>query len=91
METISRCKVLHLIKSANGRFMSARFKKLDGSTRLMNCRLGVRKYAKGMRSKVEQPWNDYVVVFDAQLREYRTVNLGTLTAIRVDGITYLVV
>lgn len=90
METIARTKVLGLIKSANGRFITARFKKLDGSIRILNGRLGVTKYAKGMCSKVEKPWNDYVVIFDAQLREYRTLNLGTLSALRVDGVTYIV-
>ena len=75
-------KELLLEAGKNGKFFSARFVKKDGSTRDMVCRLGVTKHLKGGTSNLDP--NKYLVVWDAQKREYRSINVETVT--HVNGV-----
>ena len=91
MRTIARTKIDREIKSTNGHFFGVTFTKVDGSKRVMNARLGVTSYLKGGVNKVVRPDNDYITVWDVHARGYRTVNLGTVTHLSVNGETYKVV
>ena len=65
----------------NGQFFTATFVKKDGSVRDMNCRLGVTKHLKGGESTTAHKDN-LLTVFDLQNKEYRCINLDTVTNIR---------
>lgn len=71
------------IKSTQGRFFTVTFRKKDGKLRKMNCRLGVKKHLKGSGNKsTTSAYDNYITVFDMVCREYRTINLDTITEFR---------
>ena len=80
-----------LKKAAKKNIVSGVFIKKDGNERTMTFRLGVKKNLAGGVNNVERLDRPYLTVFDMQKDAYRTVNLRTLKAITVDGITYEVV
>ncbi len=87
MPTISRRKVKELIP--NGKFFSVCYtKRTDGTTRHMNCRVGVTKYLKGGKLAYNPDDYDLVVVFDMQKKAYRMVDLNTLTSMTIKGRVY---
>ena len=90
-QVISRTKVQKVIDGTKGRFFHATFNKVNGDERKMLARLGVTKGLKGGENKVVKDSNDYLTVWDVQSKGYRTLNLGTLTALSADGIDYEVV
>ena len=67
------------IKETNGKFFSVTFTKKDGTTREMNCRLGVTKHLKGGTSNTAHKAN-LVTVYDLQAEGYRCINLDTVSA-----------
>lgn len=90
-ETLARVHAEKVINNTAGKFFTAVFEKTDGSTRVMNARLGVTSYLKGGENKVVKPSNSYKTVYDVQAKGYRTLNLGTLQELRANGVTYKVV
>jgi len=87
---VSRYKVDEVIKSTHGKIFSCEFIKKDGSLRKMVARLGVAKNLKG-GSNGASTKNSLVTVFDMVAGGYRMINLSTLTALKVAGVTYEVV
>lgn len=73
------------IKSTQGRFFTVVFRKRDGKLRKMNCRLGVKKYLKSGVSSTTSHYSNYITVFDMVAREYRTINLDTITEFSGNG------
>jgi WYL_2, Sm-like SH3 beta-barrel fold len=83
-------RMVQLIESTNGAIFTATFVKLDGTTRVMNARLGVKKHRSILntqsnvdRSKLEQ---DYITVYDLKAKGYRNINRHTLKAVRFGGV-----
>jgi hypothetical protein len=72
-----------LIFNTKGKFFTATFIKKDGSERVMNARLGVKKYLKGGTLKYNPAEFNYVTVFDMGLKEYRTINIDTLKNLKI--------
>lgn len=61
---------------------TCQFVKKDGSIRIINCRLGVKKYLKDayhVRKNQEQ----YLVAFDLQLKMYRNISVNSLQWLRI--------
>jgi len=87
---VSRFKVDEVIKSTHGKIFSCEFIKKDGSLRKMVARLGVAKNLKGGNNGASAK-NSLVTVFDMVAGAYRMINLSTLTALKVAGVTYKVV
>ncbi|WP_457748480.1 SH3 beta-barrel fold-containing protein [Sulfurimonas sp.] len=87
---VSRYKVDEVIKSTHGKIFSCEFIKKDGSLRKMVARLGVAKNLKGGKNGVSNK-NSLVTVWDMLAGGYRMINLSTLTALKVAGVTYEVV
>ena len=80
-------QILDAIIQANGRIFSVRFKKIDGTMRDINCRVGVKKYLKGVgRNHPKGLLN----VYDMQQEGYRYVNLNTIESAQIDGKKYTV-
>lgn len=61
-----------------GRCFGVSFTKKDGTIREMNARLGVTKHLKGGERTLPQ---NYLVVFDMQKGQYRSLNPSTVISI----------
>jgi len=68
------------ILNSKGKFFTVTFTKKDGTTRVMNCRLGVTKYLKGGESTLNP--NDYITVYDLQSKGYRAINRKTIIDVK---------
>jgi hypothetical protein len=73
-----------LIDQSNGKMITVSFVKKDGSTRVLNGRLGVKKYIKG--STLNKTSNAYITVYDVQNKGYRSVSRDTIVAVRCNGV-----
>ena len=73
-----------LIEKSNGRMVTVTFIKQDGSERILNGRLGVKKYIKG--SSLNKNSTEYITMYDVKNKGYRRVNRDTIIAVRCDGI-----
>jgi hypothetical protein len=93
---ISRSELVDKIKATDprntgkGEFFTVTFVKKDGTTRVMNARLGVRKYLKGGDLPYDPTALGLLPVFDVQKGEYRMVNLNTIISAKVGGQEYIV-
>ena len=68
-----------------GNFFRACFVKKDGTFREMTARFGVKKYLKGGELGYVPEERGYIVVFDVEKKEYRTINLDKLVYLRYNG------
>ena len=91
MKVVARTKVEKLIEGTKGHFFGVTFTKKDGSKRVMNARLGVKRYLKGGRNNVVRDDNNYITVWDTHAKGYRTVNLATVKEVSLNGERYKVV
>jgi WYL_2, Sm-like SH3 beta-barrel fold len=74
----------NMIDNSNGKMVTVTFIKQDGSTRVLNGRLGVKKYLKGGKSAVNP--NEYISIYDVQNKGYRSINRSTIIGLRMQGI-----
>ena len=91
VENLNRVNLKTFIDEQNGLFVSVTFKKIDGDSRILTGRLGVRSYLKGGRNKVEALSRPYLTMFDVQIRQYRTVSLDSVSEIRANNKIYRIV
>lgn len=91
VEKLNRVNLRSLIEQQDGLFVSVDFTKRDGDNRTLTGRLGVKTYLKGGQNTVMSAERPYLTMFDIQLRQYRTVSLDTVCAIRAQGKTFEVV
>lgn len=75
-----------VIECSEGRFFTVEFVKKDGSTRILNGRLGVEKYLKGGDCTLDR--TKFVIVYDVQAKDYRAVNRETIISVKIDGVTF---
>jgi hypothetical protein len=73
-----------MIEQSNGKMVTVSFIKQDGSLRVLNGRLGVKKYLKG--GKLSTNTNEYINIYDVQNKGYRSINRNTIVALRMQGI-----
>lgn len=90
MKTINKETARKYIYATNGKFFSAVFIKKDGEKRLMNCRLKVKKYVKGVGRKFNPEDKGLIGVFDLQKDQHRFINLNTLEKLKISGVEYKV-
>ena len=90
MKTISKETAKKHIYATNGRIFSAVFTKKDAEKRLMNCRLKVKKYVKGVGRKFDPSDKGLIGVFDLQKDQHRFINLNTLESLKIQGVEYLI-
>ena len=74
-----------VLKATHGKFFTVVFVKKDGTTRIMNARLGVSKHLKGGQSTLDPA--QYLTVYDMQSEGYRAVNLATIISVTCGGVT----
>ena len=68
------------ILNSKGKIFTVTFTKKDGTTRVMNCRLGVTKHLKGGESTLNP--NQYITVYDMQNKGYRAINRATIIDVK---------
>jgi hypothetical protein len=79
--------IRNLIASSQGRFFTATFVKKNGETRVMNARIGVKSHSAGGTPSTAAH-EQYMTVFDAQIKAYRTLNLETISKLKINGVTF---
>ena len=72
----------------DGRIFSATFQKKDGTIRIINCRLKVKKGITGKGLKFSPSEKSLIVVYDMHKQDYRMINLKTLLLAQVNGQIY---
>jgi len=81
-----------MLKGSNGKFVTVKFTKKDGTERVMNGRTGVHSAKNAPLTGAGMAYKpaDYGLmgIFDAQIQQYRMVNLNTLNELTVGGQTY---
>jgi hypothetical protein len=87
---ITRDQMIHKIMNSKGSVFTVNFTKKDGTERIMNARLGVKKHLKGGSLPYNAVEHGLIPVFDMQLGAYRMINKNTINAIRIGGISYVV-
>jgi len=70
---------------AKGTIFTAINIKTNGEVRKYICRLGVRKHLRGGELPYDPAEKGYLPIFDMQKKEYRMLNLKTLTYLKVRG------
>ena len=85
---ISKDHAAQLIRDTNGKFFTVTFVKKDGTTRVMNARLGVKAYLKGGELPYNPSAKGLIPVYDMQVRDYRMVNINTITKLKIGNNTY---
>ena len=88
--TIDRQTAKEYIYATNGKIFSAVFTKKNGDKRLMNCRLAVKKYVKGVGRKFSPDDKGLIGVFDMHKDQHRFINLKTLETIKISGVEYMI-
>ena len=68
-----------------GNFFRACFMKKDGTIREMTARFGVKKHLKGGKLGYNPEERNYIVVFDIDKKEYRTINMDKLIYLRYNN------
>lgn len=68
-----------------GNFFRACFVKKDGTIREMTARFGVKKHLKGGELSYNPEERGYIVVFDVEKEQYRTINMEKLIFLRYNG------
>lgn len=79
-----------LIFDTKGKFFTVTFIKKDGSERVMNARLGVKKYLKGGELKYNPADFNYISVYDMGSKGYRMVNADTIQKLKIGRNEYTV-
>ena len=91
MKTIDKDTAKKYIYATNGKLFSAVFTKKNGDIRNMTCRLGVKKYVKGVGRRFKPQNMGYVGVFAIHKDGHRLLNLATLKRLQIDGIRYEII
>lgn len=68
------------ILNSNGKIMTVKFVKKDGSLRVMNCRLGVTKHLKGGASTLNP--DKFITVYDLKSEGYRAIDKESILDVK---------
>jgi hypothetical protein len=66
-----------------GQFFTVCFTKVDGTERILNGRLGVRKHVRGTGNHKNN--ETLLIVWDCQKREYRSFHITTVQWVKAHG------
>lgn len=89
-KTINKEQAKELINKTNGQIFSSLFIKKDGTHRLINARLKVKKHLK--KDAKKQPYNptkyNLICVYDMINKGYRMLNVNTLKTLTINKQMY---
>ena len=84
--------IIQLIKGTKGAFFTVKFIKKDGTERIMNCRLGVKKYLHGGELPYDPVAKGLLPVWDSVAAKtsdgYRIINTNTILSAKIGGKEY---
>jgi hypothetical protein len=84
--------IIQLIKDTKGAFFTVKFIKKDGTERIMNCRLGVKKYLHGGELPYDPVAKGLLPVWDPVAAKtsdgYRIINTNTILSAKIGGNEY---
>ena len=86
--SISRPEAKQMIKDTKGKFFTVTFTKKDGTTRVMNARLGVKVYLKGGELPYDSEAKGLIPVYDVKTGDYRMINVDTITKLKIGNNEY---
>jgi hypothetical protein len=81
--TIDKATAKQLIKDTKGKFFTVTFIKKDGTTRVMNARLGVKAYLRGGELPYNPEEKGLIPVYDVKTKDYRMINVNTITNVKI--------
>ena len=84
----SKVTAKSLIQNSKGRIFTAKFTKKDNSTRVMNCRIGVKNGVTGEGMKYNPNDHNLIPVYDMQAKGYRMISVDTLQSLVINKETY---
>jgi hypothetical protein len=87
---ISKEDAKQMIKATKGKFFTVTFTKKDGTTRVMNARLGVKAYLKGGELGYNPDEKGLIPVYDVKTGGYRMVNVNTISKLKIGNNEYQV-
>ena len=73
----------NIILNSAGKIITVEFIKKDGSLRVLNGRLGVKKHLKGGSSTLDPA--QYITIYDMKNEGYRAVNRSTIQSVTIAG------
>jgi hypothetical protein len=89
IETINKDQAKQIIKNTRGKFFTVTFvKRMDGTIRVMNARLGVKAYLKGGTLPYNPEPKELIPVFDVAKRAYRMINLRAIINLKIGNKEY---
>jgi hypothetical protein len=91
IQTINRDEAERLMKETKGKFFTVTFTKKDGTTRVMNARLGVKAYLKGGELPYNPEAKGLLPVYDVKTGDYRMINLKTVSHLKIGNNEYNVI
>jgi len=83
---VPRNAISDIMDSQRGKIFTVEFTKKNGEHRVMNCRKGVHSYLKGGTNLWLESgkYPNLKVVFDMKKKEYRSVNLDTVSCMKAN-------
>jgi hypothetical protein len=78
-------KAENLKQLVGNKIFTVEFVKKDGSIRVMNCMIGVKKHLQGGELKHNPESLNHLIVYDMQSKGYRTININTLLKVKFEG------
>lgn len=80
-------QAVEMMKASPQFFTVAFTKRTDNETRIMNCRVGVKKGLKGVgKNKTD---NSLLTVYETK-KGYRTINISGIRYLKIKGKTYII-
>ena len=88
--TINKTKAKELIKDSKGLIFAATFTNKDGSSRLMNARLGKKYTPTGKAAPYKAEDYNLLPAYDMQKKAFRMININTLTNLSINANKYII-
>ena len=86
---IDKETAIEIIKNSKGKIFGVKFiKRGTGENRIMSARLGVSKGVKGIGLRYDPESRQLIPVYDMNKKEYRMINLETLSTVSFKGQEY---
>ena len=85
---LSLDEIIQKIKDTKGAFFTVKFIKKDGTERIMNCRLGVKKYLKGGDLPYD-PVDPIAAKKQDGSEGYRMISINTISSAKISGVEYV--
>ena len=87
---INKDQAKELIKESKGLIFAATFTKKDGSSRLMNARLGKKYTPTGRKAPYKAEEYNLMALYDMRIKAFRMLNFNTLLTLSINKTKYII-